>query len=161
MSEQVQKYFLSFNQTGTIPLVKNYGVTTYHINDKIIMTNNNYTVGYYNGDIGYIVDIDEDGVEVRFNSNKTLYIKNSDLEDMQLAYAITIHKSQGAEYPTVIILISNKCGRLINRNTLYTAVTRAKKEVNIITIDDALEKAILTKAEERLSGLVEKINRFN
>lgn len=136
--------------TGTY---KKYGNTNYFIDDHIIMLENNYEIGFFNGESGIITDIDDDGVEVNFGNDKCLYIKNVYLSQMALAYAISIHKSQGAEYENVIILLTNKANHMINRNLLYTAVTRAKKTVNIIEERGLLKKAIINLPKKRMSEL--------
>ena len=137
---------------------KRYGTTIYHIDDKIIMTHNNYASNYYNGEIGYITDIDDEGIEVKFLNHDYVYIKNTDLIDMNLAYALTVHKSQGAEYEHVIIFLPKKANNMMNRNLLYTAVTRAKQTISIISVENSLEKAITNKAIKRNSGLVDMIS---
>ncbi len=141
------------NERKMTGIYKKYGNTNYFIDDHIIMLENNYEVGFFNGESGIITDIDEDGVEVNFGNDKSLYIKNVYLSQMALAYAITIHKSQGAEYENVIILLTAKAGHMINRNLLYTAVTRAKKTVNIIEEKGLLKKAITNLSKKRMSDL--------
>ena len=146
-------------------LEKTYGNTTYHIGDKVILLHNNYEYDYYNGDVGVISDIFDDHIEVILDDvfdedtgrKKEVEIINSNLCDVALAYAITIHKSQGGEYDEVVIIVTNSSINMINRNLLYTAITRAKRKVTIITQNGLLEKAITTKAKERHSSLKNKI----
>lgn len=134
------------------------GKRKFFCNDKVILTNNNYELGYYNGDCGIIssfergVGIDVDVCGNLFNINR----KNT--KDISLAYDITIHKSQGSEYPVVIIPIAKNAPKMLVRNLLYTAVTRAKKEVFILTEQDAMEISILTESvDKRLTTLKEEI----
>jgi exodeoxyribonuclease V alpha subunit len=146
-------------------LEKTYGNTTYHIGDKVILLHNNYEYDYYNGDVGVISDIFDDHIEIILDDvfdedtgrKKEVEIINSNLCDVALAYAITIHKSQGGEYDEVVIIVTNSSINMINRNLLYTAITRAKRKVTIITQNGLLEKAITTKAKERHSSLKNKI----
>lgn len=157
LSEQIQMQRISKYNTQP-SIIKKYGGTNYYIGDKIIMTKNNYRTGYFNGEPGEIIDIDDDGIEVKFSEDKSLYIENSNLEDMALSYALTVHKSQGAEYSSVIVLLPTKAISMMNRNLLYTAITRAKKQINIIVVKDALTVAIETKQKKRNSNLVSILN---
>ena len=123
-----------------------YGKGCYKVNDKIIMTKNNYEADYYNGDIGIIRSIDKNKqlhVEIR---EKEYVLTRDMMEDIRLAYGMTIHKSQGSE--------------LLVRNLLYTAITRAKKQCIIINEGTALETAIKTiqagNRRTRLKTLLEQ-----
>lgn len=112
--------------------------------DKVMQTKNNYDITYesdlgtvdqgvFNGDIGRIEQVlyDGEGVVVRFDDKKVTYV-NDELEDLDLAYAITVHKSQGSEWNAVILPILEGYDALFTRNLLYTAVTRAKKLIVIV-----------------------------
>ena len=123
------------------------------LHDKVMQTSNNYNipydiidknnniidkgVGVYNGDIGEIVDIDEDEetVVVKYDDRLAYYTKE-DIKDLTLAYAITVHKSQGSEYDVVIMPIFNCPQKLLTRKILYTATTRAKKCIIYIGIEE-------------------------
>ena len=105
---------------------KLYGGNRYYRSDRVVMLSNNYEKGYYNGDIGNVQDFDESGIEIKFADGRLVYLPNMEMIDMQLAYALTVHKSQGNEYEQVVIVLSNHGRRMMNRNLLYTAVTRAK-----------------------------------
>ena len=128
---------------------------------KVILLNNNYEADYFNGDIGTITGINEDYITILSDdiydfdtgAKKEIEVENSNLHDVALSYAITIHKSQGGEYDEVVIVLTKSAYRMANRNLLYTAVTRAKKKVTIITQNDLLEQAILQKSPERNSNL--------
>ena len=108
-------------------------------NDKVMQIKNNYDLQYrkdngeygagiFNGDVGFITDIDIRGgiVKVRYDDKVATYF-SEDLNQLELAYAVTVHKSQGSEYPCVVIPLSDVPSKLMYRNLLYTAVTRAKK----------------------------------
>ena len=115
--------------------------SSFTIGDKIIINENNYEIGVYNGDLGYVKHILEDGIEVEING-KEIVIPNVDLDIMSLAYAITIHKSQGSEFKNVIISLPDDANNMLQRNLLYTAVTRAKERIIIISKSDAFERSI-------------------
>lgn len=125
----------------------------YYQGDPIIMTETNYDRGYYNGDIGTIQGCDEKGLLVDFG-NKVMHIGKSDYHIMMLAYAITAHKSQGSGFEHIHILLPRQPDNMLTRRILYTAVTRAKKDVHIYEIEDAVTYAIQNKSERpRLSLL--------
>ena len=111
--------------------------------DKVMQTENNYEKEVYNGDIGEIKSIDEleKEVVVTFYGRDIVY-DYSDLDQITLAYATTIHKSQGSEYPVVIIPLTTQSFRMLQRNLIYTAITRGKKLVVIIGEKKALDIAV-------------------
>lgn len=117
-----------------------YGTTKYKLGDKIVMHKNNYDVGYINGDVGIITEINDLGVTVNINDEEIL-IEKKLLSDMSLAYDMTIHKSQGSEYKTVVIALPKFPAIMLKRNLLYTAITRAKTEVIIVTQKDVIKTA--------------------
>lgn len=130
---------------------------TFRLGDKVIATQNNYDVGYFNGDIGLITDVSDANFTITFNK-RVLLIPRQNIEDFQLAYACTIHKSQGSEYDTVIICLPREADGMIRRNLLYTAITRAKKKVYIFTQKGCIKDAVQRDCtDKRLSGLSEKI----
>lgn len=134
-----------------------YGNVTFRKNDKIIMTQNNYEIGYYNGDIGTIIDIDPDGMELLINEDE-IFLPRKSFDDVSLAYAITIHKSQGSEFPLVIIALPKYPKGMLQRNLIFTAITRAKEKVIILSEKDALETAIRkTDIIQRNTGLLQKL----
>ncbi len=105
----------------------------YRAGDKIIQLRNNYDKGIFNGDIGRVLSADpEDAtLEVDFDGEKQI-LDRSDLGDIALAYAISIHKSQGSEYPAVIVPLLKQHFVMLQRNLLYTAVTRGKRRVFVV-----------------------------
>lgn len=111
--------------------------------DKVIQNKNNYNKQIFNGDIGYIesINIDDNSLIINFDGNKQIY-ENDDLSEIELAYAITIHKSQGSEYNTAIILITYHSFIMLQRNLLYTGITRGKNKVILIGQLAALNKAV-------------------
>lgn len=140
------------------PRVTRFG-TTFAPGDKVIQTENNYTREVFNGDIGCISQVDEDlgVVRVDFDGRSVEY-EFSDLDELSLAYATSIHKSQGSEYPAVVIPLAMQHYLLLERNLLYTAVTRGKKLVIIIGQIKALAMAVKNKrATKRITKLAERL----
>ena len=109
----------------------------YAVGDKIIVQRNNYEKEIFNGDIGYITYINDSNVGINIE-NKPIDLKRQELEDILPAYAITIHKSQGSEYPAVVIPIGMQHYMMLNKNLLYTAMTRGKELVVILCQRKAL-----------------------
>ncbi|MEI7934188.1 MAG: AAA family ATPase, partial [Chlorobiaceae bacterium] len=133
---------------------------TYAEGDKVIQMVNNYDKEVFNGDIGRIavVDDEESTLSVLYDNREVLY-EFGELEEIALAYAITIHKSQGSEYPAVVIPLSMQHFTMLERNLIYTAVTRAKKLVMIIGDPRALATAVSNKrSSQRMTGLAAMIS---
>ncbi|MBC7661136.1 MAG: ATP-dependent RecD-like DNA helicase [Chitinophagaceae bacterium] len=129
--------------------------------DKVIQTVNNYDLNVFNGDIGYIEHAGFDGGQllVNFVDRKITYTKD-DAYDLKLAYAITIHKAQGSEFPVVIIPVSMQHFIMLQRNLIYTALTRARKLAILIGTPTALLQAIKTQTSlKRQTLLVQRLNR--
>ena len=119
--------------------------------------------GIFNGDMGIIRTINTyaENMEVEFDEHRFATYSFKQLEELELAYAVTIHKSQGSEYPAVILPLLSGPRMLMNRNLLYTAVTRAKKCVCIVGIEEAVGGMIENVNEQRrYSGLSEIIKTF-
>ena len=133
---------------------------TYAEGDKVIQLVNNYEKEVFNGDIGRIavVDEEESTLRVLYDGREVIY-ESGELEEIALAYAITIHKSQGSEYPAVVIPLSMQHFTMLERNLIYTAVTRAKKLVMIIGDPKALSTAVGNKrSSQRMTGLAAMIS---
>ena len=113
--------------------------------DKVIQTKNNRDIGIFNGDVGYIKRIDtaEDEIIISFNGSDVT-IDSTQLADLDLAYAISIHKAQGSEYNQIIIPIITAFSIMLKRNLIYTGITRAKKKVILVGHKRALAQAIRT-----------------
>lgn len=136
----------------------------FKLGDRVIHTVNNYDLGVFNGEIGYITDVRdyENVIIVEYDDKEIEYdFTDLDLEDqLELAYAITIHKSQGSEFPAVIIPIHSSQKNMLNRNLLYTALTRAKKMVLLVGEKDSLNYSISNvQSLERNSNLIERLQK--
>ena len=132
-----------------------YGDSTYRFGDKVIQTINNYEKNIFNGDIGIIksVSADQSSISVSFGKNLIEY-KRNELSELNLAYALSIHKSQGSEYPVVILPLLKQHFIMLQRNLLYTAVTRAKIKLFIIGSLSAYSIAVKNnKTDIRRSNL--------
>lgn len=147
--------------------------------DKVMQMKNNYQIkwkicgynqmvieegaGVFNGDCGIITEIDSFNKEmtVRFEDEKYVTYPQGNWDELDLAYAITIHKSQGSEYPAVVLPLLTGPRPLMNRNILYTAVTRGKKCVTIVGSRDTVQDMIRNKSEQlRYSSLAERISEI-
>ena len=126
-----------------LPFELIYGNSTYRIGDKIIQNRNNYDKNVFNGDVGIIQAIaaDSSGLTINFSGESIEYTKG-ELAEVQLAYCISIHKSQGSEYPIVIIPLLKQHFLLLQRNLVYTGITRARKKVYLVGSLDAYATAI-------------------
>ena len=120
---------------------------------------NNYDKDVYNGDIGRIVSIDREAQEVIVNfDGKPVSYNFTDLDEIILAYAVSVHKSQGSEYPVVVMPLLTQHYLLLQRNLLYTAITRGKKLVVIIGTKKALGIAIRNNKQQlRYTRLKERL----
>jgi exodeoxyribonuclease V alpha subunit len=131
----------------------------FRINDKVMQIRNNYDKEVFNGDIGNVVNIDleEQELTVQFEDRGVIY-DFSELDELVLAYAVSVHKAQGSEYPAVVIPLLTQHYVMLQRNLLYTAVTRGKKLVVIIGTKKALAIALKNdKIRKRYSHLRERL----
>ena len=117
-------------------------------------------MGVFNGDMGVIREINDfaETLTVEFDEGRMVEYPYKLLEELELAYAITIHKSQGSEYPAVVIPLLSGPSMLMNRNLLYTAVTRARKCVTLVGNDATFAEMIQnTSQQKRCSGLADRL----
>jgi len=113
--------------------------------DRVIHRRNNYDLNVFNGDIGKIITIDNENLTclIAFSAdNREVLYKKDDIMELDLAYAITIHKSQGSEFPVVIIPVLTQHFKMLYRNLIYTALTRAKKLAVFVGTRKAMSMAI-------------------
>lgn len=135
--------------TPDTPRIERLG-TAFHAGDKVMQTVNNYEKDVFNGDTGVIVEIDsEAGVAIVDIDGRAVEYTEDEMEDLVLAYATTIHKSQGSEYPAVVIALTMQHAIMLQRNLVYTAVTRGKKLVVIVGEERALRQAVQTTSTRR------------
>jgi exodeoxyribonuclease V alpha subunit len=116
---------------------------SFRVGDKVMQFRNNYELDVYNGDVGVIRMADEEAgeLEVTFEDRTVIY-PNDALDDLGLAYAMTIHKSQGSEYPAVVVVLLPQHFMMLQRNVLYTAITRGRKYVVIVGDSKAVRMAV-------------------
>lgn len=155
---------------------KEHGDMVFREGDKVMQTKNNYQLeweictkfgltvdkgmGIFNGDMGIITEINDfaETMTVEFDEGRKVEYSYKLLDELELAYAITIHKSQGSEYPAVVIPLLSGPSMLMNRNLLYTAVTRARKCVTLVGNDSTFNQMIQnTSQQKRYSGLCDRI----
>lgn len=158
---------------------KNAGAFVLRTGDKVMQIKNDYDIawtrrgksglavesgcGVFNGDMGLIEQIDRaaDTVTVRFDEDRLVEYDHKHVQELELAYAVTVHKSQGSEYPAVIMPMYHGPHMLMNRNLLYTAVTRAKKCVCMVGLPHIFEEMEKNETEnKRYSGLCERIKEL-
>lgn len=158
---------------------KEFHQTIFREGDKVMQIKNNYQLaweiksrygvtvetggGIFNGDTGIIrgINLFAEHIIIEFDEGRMVEYPFSQLEELELAYAVTIHKSQGSEYPAVLLPVLNGPRMLFNRNLLYTAVTRAKKCVTIVGSDRMVQAMIENESEQkRYSGLMDCIQEM-
>ena len=156
------------------------GERLFRVGDKVMQVKNNYQLpweivskygiaidkgtGVFNGDVGVIREIDEAAAQltVEYDEHRRVDYPFAGLEEIELAYAVTIHKSQGSEYPAVILPLLSGPKMLFNRNLLYTAVTRARKCVTILgSRQTVLEMIQNERQNKRYTSLCDRIKEIN
>jgi exodeoxyribonuclease V alpha subunit len=132
----------------------------FQVRDKVIQTENNYKKEVFNGDIGIIEKIDpvEQELSIRFDDRLVQY-EFGELDEVSLAYAVTIHKAQGSEFPAVVIPVAMQHFMLLQRNLIYTGITRAKRLLVVVGQRKALGIAVRNdQSRKRYSGLLSSLN---
>lgn len=150
------------------------GMNIFREGDKVIHTVNNYQMewlssdglsgsGVFNGDIGYIIEVNKSApsLKVQFDDGKIATYKQENFDEISLAYAISIHKSQGSEFPAVIIMVSGGNPFLMTRNLLYTAITRAKKIVVIEGSKESMAKMVKNDYTAKRNTLLAEFMKDN
>ncbi|GAB4214895.1 MAG: ATP-dependent RecD-like DNA helicase [Roseiflexaceae bacterium] len=138
------------------------GATIFRVGDRVLQLRNNYDLEVYNGDIGEVLVIDpvEQLLTVGYDGEREVAYDFGLLDELTLAYAISVHKSQGAEYPCVVIPLLTQHYTLLQRNLLYTAVTRAKQLVVLVGDKRAIAIAVNNnRVEQRYTGLARRLGR--
>ena len=156
---------------------KVFGQVTYRVGDRVMQIKNNYDIywerhieekdeygsGVFNGELGRIDNIDdtEKQIKIKFDDEKVAWYSFQDIEQIEHAYAITVHKSQGSEFDVVILPITNSSSMLLTRNLLYTAITRAKKMLIIIGNKNIIKNMIKNvENKKRNTGLEYKLTNI-
>jgi exodeoxyribonuclease V alpha subunit len=142
------------------------GVLNFRLGDKVMQIRNNYEKDVFNGDIGRITEIDgEEGhLIVTFADNlssRDVVYDTAGLDELVLAYAVSVHKSQGSEYPVVVMPVITQHYILLQRNLLYTAITRARRLVVLVGTKKAIGIALSNnKVEQRYSNLAFRLRQL-
>ena len=152
---------------------KTFGNVTFRQGDRIMQIKNNYDIywekhkekfeygsGIFNGEFGTIVDFNEEEkqVHVIYDDEKNVWYSYQDIDQIEHAYVITVHKSQGSEFDVVILPITASAPMLLTRNLLYTAITRAKKLLIVISSNNVINRMIQNyDSKKRNSGLEYKL----
>ncbi len=137
------------------------GSHTFRVGDKVIQRVNNYKLEVFNGDMGRIeiIDLEEQTLGVRFG-DRMVYYDSADVLELSHGFCVTVHKSQGSEYPAVILPVHTTHFLMLSRNLLYTALTRAKRTVVMVGTTKALSIAINNlEAVKRFTGLADQLSR--
>jgi exodeoxyribonuclease V alpha subunit len=148
------------------PVTLEWGGHVLRLGDKVMQVRNDYDKGVFNGDVGWIRAIDKENstVKVEFwEETGSLLVSYHfhELDELVLAYAVTVHKSQGSEYPAIVLTLANQHYMLLQRNLLYTAITRAKRLCVIVGQLRALEAAVRNnRVALRNTGLAERLSSF-
>jgi exodeoxyribonuclease V alpha subunit len=141
-----------------------HGGGEFRIGDKVMQVKNNYDKGVFNGDMGLIEHIDAEKQQLLVGFDSSVEYDAADLDELTLAYAISTHRSQGSEFPVVILPLTTQHFVMLQRNLLYTAITRAKDMIVLVGTKQALGMAVqnnevaerFTTLQQRLRGEVEE-----
>ncbi len=131
--------------------------------DRVICTRNNYDLEIFNGDVGIVLRKVKTGLDIAFEdgaADRKVTVPWDDLNSIELAYAVTVHKSQGSEYPAVVLILHHSHGLMLRRNLFYTAVTRAKRFLCVIGTERAWARAVREqRGDVRNTGLADRLRR--
>ncbi len=169
LNEQIQNMYIQRKNKFV-----EYANKKFYIGDKVLQTKNDYSIEYrdlqsntyhtglFNGEIGEIINIEDDLASIIFDETKLVRFSRNDFENIDLAYCLTVHKSQGSEFPVVVLVLSNGPSSLLTKNLLYTAITRASKMIVLIGDQYALEKMVNnTYVQQRFTNLKYLLQNFN
>jgi len=144
-----------------------WGGRVIRVGDKVMQIRNNYDKGVFNGDVGWVRSINKENstLKVEFLEEAGPLLVSyefHELDELILAYAVTVHKSQGSEYPAVVIPLTREHAMLLQRNLLYTAITRAKRLCVLVGQPRALEWAVKNdRVAHRNTGLAERLRAWS
>ena len=129
-----------------------------YLGDRVIQTRNDYDLDVMNGEIGAVVGLDSSRLSVRFDDERVVDYSREKAKALHLAYALTTHKSQGSEWPWVVVVVHSTHTQMLTRSLLYTAITRARQGVVIVGDQLGLERAVRNvRADDRKSSLVTRL----
>jgi exodeoxyribonuclease V alpha subunit len=151
----------ALNPTSSRKPERRLGGRIFRIGDKVMQTRNNYDRDVYNGDIGQVTGIDpvEQTLTVKIDTRPVVY-DWSEADELVHAFAVTVHKSQGSEYSAVVVPVTTQHYLMLQRNLLYTAITRAKQLVVLVGTRKAIGIAVRNaKMRERHSGLSVRLRK--
>ena len=163
----------ALNPAEKFKLSLKYGETEFRLGDKVMQTRNDYQIewrqrtdqgwtagaGVFNGDVGFIIDVDEDehALTVLFD-DKEVYYLNSQIENLELAYCLSVHKSQGSEFPVVVMPVVGGPPMLLTRNLFYTALTRARELVVLVGREETVRTMVKNDhVQRRYTTLAERL----
>lgn len=133
--------------------------TNWSVGDRVMQMKNNYEKNVFNGDVGHIYKISKDKKITVFFDDKNVDYEDDEIDELSLAYASTIHKSQGSEYPAVIVILDSSHYVMLQRNLIYTAITRAKGHVWILSAPGAFYQAVRnSRSNKRFTRLTERLS---
>jgi exodeoxyribonuclease V alpha subunit len=142
---------------------RRFGGRVYRVGDKVMQLRNNYdkgTAGVFNGSVGQVtaISLEDQELRVLLDEDEEVPYRFDELDELTHAYAVSIHRSQGSEYPCVVIPVTTSAWLMLQRNLLYTAVTRAKRMVVLVGSRRALAKAVRTHgAGRRYTTLTDRL----
>ncbi len=170
MNKRLQE---ALNPKGKFKAEREFGDFVLREGDKVMQIRNNYDIywegidgkaygsGVYNGDLGIVKKVSNDYVEVIFDDEKLVKYESNIIEELELAYAITIHKSQGSEFQVCVMAITNGPPMLYTRNLLYTGVTRAKSLLVMLGKEHLITRMIdNVDTRIRNTGLKYKLGKY-
>lgn len=144
---------------GEVPSIVR-GERTYRLGDRVLCIRNRYDVEVFNGDVGTIVGVERSGLSIDFDGRVVPW-ERDELGLLDLAYAITVHKSQGSEYPAVVLALHPSHSLMLRRNLFYTALTRAQRFVCVVGSERAWGQAVArSEGDARRTGLTERLLRY-
>jgi exodeoxyribonuclease V alpha subunit len=139
---------------------RRFGGRVYRVGDKVTQLRNNYDKDVFNGAVGVItaISLEDQQVTVRLDEGDVVQYEFGELDEITHAYAISIHRAQGSEYPCVVVPVTTSAWLMLQRNLLYTAVTRAKQLVVLVGSKRAIGQAVRTDpAGRRYAALAERL----
>ncbi len=143
---------------GEVPELRR-GDRTFRLGDRVLCVRNRYDVEVFNGDVGTVVGVERSGLLLEFDGRQVAW-ERDDLALIDLAYAVTVHKSQGSEYPAVVLALHGSHSLMLRRNLFYTAVTRARRFVCVVGSERAWAQAVARQeGDARRTGLTERLLR--